>query len=156
MCYFWWKMCTNQNISNIPFIMRGNHFLVHGHKKDFPHITCISHLLKYVVKYLLVSAILRHFLLLRLLPKSYFKISSFQPNFLCSSSFDYNQNAKVVSEDDSWLWQYFVLVLLLLCFIVYLKQHVSWFCLKIMFGICLHIHVVYLACYNIFVIWHRL
>ena len=25
--------------------------------------------------------------LLRLLPKSYFKISTFQPNFLCSSSF---------------------------------------------------------------------
>ena len=115
-------MCTNQDISNIhvPFIMRGNHFLVHRHKKDFPHITCFFHLLKYVVKYLLVSAILRHISLLRLLPKSYFKISSFQPNFLCSSSFDYNQNAKVVSVDDSWLCQCFF-VLLLLCFIVYLK-----------------------------------
>jgi len=35
----------------------------------------------------LVSAILHHISLLRLLPKSYFKISTFQPNFLCSSSF---------------------------------------------------------------------
>jgi len=25
--------------------MRGNHFLVHGHKKDLPHITCIFHFL---------------------------------------------------------------------------------------------------------------
>jgi len=80
-------MCTNQDISNIPFIMRENHFLVHEHKKDFPHITCNFHLLKYVVKMLLVSAILHHIFLLRLLPKSYFKISTFQPNFLCSSSF---------------------------------------------------------------------
>jgi len=80
-------MCTNQDISNIPFIMMGNHFLVHGHKKDLPHITCIFHLLKYVVKMFLVSAILHHISVLRLLPKSYFKISTFQPNFLCSSSF---------------------------------------------------------------------
>jgi len=35
----------------------------------------------------LVSAILHHISLLRLLPKSYFKISTFQSNFLCSSSF---------------------------------------------------------------------
>jgi len=35
----------------------------------------------------LVSAIWHHISLLRLLPKSYFKISTFQPNFLCSSSF---------------------------------------------------------------------
>jgi len=37
----------------------------------------------------LVSAILHHILLLRRLPKSYLKIdlSTFQPNFLCSSSF---------------------------------------------------------------------
>ena len=81
-------MCTNQDISNIPLIMRGNHFLVHGHKKDLPHITCIFHLLKYVVKPFLVSAILHHISLQRLLPKSYFKISTFQPNFLCSSSFN--------------------------------------------------------------------
>jgi len=67
--------------------MRGNHFLVHGHKKDLPHSTCIFHLLKYVVKYFLVSAILHHISLLKLLPKSYFKISTLQPNFLCSSSF---------------------------------------------------------------------
>ena len=67
--------------------MRGNHFLVYGHKKDLPHITCIFHILKYVVKTLLVSAILHYISLLRLLPKSYFKISTFQPNFLCSSSF---------------------------------------------------------------------
>jgi len=53
----------------MPFIMRGIHFLVHGQKKDLPHITCIFHLLKYVVKFILVSAILRHIPLLRLLPK---------------------------------------------------------------------------------------
>jgi len=76
-----------KDISNIPFIMRGNHFLVHGHKKDLSHITCSFHLLKYVVKIVLVSAILHHISLLRLIPKSYFKISTFQPNFLCSSSF---------------------------------------------------------------------
>ena len=68
--------------------MRGNHFLVHGQKKDLPPITCIFHLLKYVVKNVLVSAILHHISLLRLLPKSYFKTSTFQPNFLCSSSFN--------------------------------------------------------------------
>jgi len=67
--------------------MRGNHFLVHGHKKDLPPITCIFHLLKYVVKIFLVSAILHYIFLLRRLPKSYFKISTFQPNFLCSSYF---------------------------------------------------------------------
>jgi len=44
-------------------------------------------ILKYVVNIFLVSAILYHISLLRLLPKSYFKISTFQPNFLCSSSF---------------------------------------------------------------------
>ena len=32
--------------TNIPFIMRGNHFLVHGHKKDLPHIICMFDLLK--------------------------------------------------------------------------------------------------------------
>jgi len=35
----------------------------------------------------LVSAILHHISLLRLLPNSYFKISTFQPNFQCSCSF---------------------------------------------------------------------
>ena len=34
-----------------------------------------------------MSAILHHIYLLRLLPKSYLKISTFQPNVLCSSSF---------------------------------------------------------------------
>jgi len=85
-------MCTNQDISNIPFIMRGNHFLVHGHKKDLPHNKCIFHLLKCVVKHFLVSAILHHISFLRLLPKSYFKISFFQPNFLCSGSFKLSVN----------------------------------------------------------------
>jgi len=80
-------MCTNQDISNIPFILRGNHVLVHGHKKDLPHITCIFYLFKYVVNNFLVSAIFHHISLVRLLPQSYFKISTFQPNFLCSSSF---------------------------------------------------------------------
>jgi len=61
--------------------MRGNHFLVHGHKKHLPHIKCIFHFFKYVVKTFLVSAILHYISLLRLLPKSYFKISTFQPNF---------------------------------------------------------------------------
>jgi len=81
-------MCTNQNIFNIPFIIRGNHFLVHGHKKDLLHITCIFHLLKYEVKFFFVSAILHHISLLRLIPKSYFKKSTFQPNFMRSSSFN--------------------------------------------------------------------
>ena len=89
-------MCTNQDISNIPFIMRGNHFLVHGHKKDLPHITCIFHLLKYVAEIVLVSAIRHHISLLRRLPKSYFKRSTFQPNFLCSSFFK-KQNTRVAT-----------------------------------------------------------
>jgi len=67
--------------------MRGNHFLVHGHKKDLPQITCIFHLLKYVVKNVLMSAILHHISLQRILPKSHFRKNTFQPNFLCSSSF---------------------------------------------------------------------
>jgi len=67
--------------------MRGNHFLVHGHKKNLPHITFILRLKKYVVIFL-VSAILHHISLLRLLPKSYFKINTFQPNCLCSGSFN--------------------------------------------------------------------
>jgi len=74
-------MCTNQDMSNIPFIMRENHFLVHRHKKDLPHIIWIFHLLKYVVKMCLLSAILHHIYLLRLSRKSYFKISTFQPSF---------------------------------------------------------------------------
>jgi len=42
--------------------MRGNHFLVHGHKKDLPHITCIFHHLKYVVKtFFSVSDFTSHF-----------------------------------------------------------------------------------------------
>ena len=68
----------------------GNSFFVHGHKKDLPYIKCIFHLFKYVVKLFLVSATLHHISLLRLLPKSNFKISTFQPNFLCSSSFNFN------------------------------------------------------------------
>ena len=74
-------MCTNQNISNIPFIMRGNLFLVHGHKKDLTHIKGNFHLLKYVVNLMLVSAILHHISLLRLLPKSYLKKVLFNPIF---------------------------------------------------------------------------
>jgi len=35
-----------------------------------------------------VSAIFHHISLLRLLPRSYFKIRTFQPNFLCSSFFN--------------------------------------------------------------------
>ena len=81
------KMCTYQDISIIQFIMRGNHFFCPRTPKGFtyvPHITCMFHLLKYVVIFL-VSAILHHISLLRRLPKSYFKISTIQLNFLCSS-----------------------------------------------------------------------
>jgi len=35
-----------------------------------------------------MSAILHYISLLTLVPKSYFKINTFQPNFLCSSSFN--------------------------------------------------------------------
>ena len=80
-------MCTNQDISNIPFNMKGNHFLVHGHKKDLPHITCIFHLSIHVVKFFCSVSHFNHISLLRLLPTSYFKMSTFQSNFLCSSSF---------------------------------------------------------------------
>ena len=40
-------------------------------------------------------AIFHHISLLRLLPKSHFKIITFQPNFLCSSYF--NENVRVVT-----------------------------------------------------------
>ena len=60
--------------------MMGNHFLVNGHKKDLPYITCTFLLLKYVVTFF-VSAISHHISLGRLLPKSYFKISTFNPIF---------------------------------------------------------------------------
>jgi len=60
---------------------------VHGHKKNLPQITCEIHLFEYVVNNKVVSAILQHLPMLRLLPKSYFKISTFRPNFLCFSSF---------------------------------------------------------------------
>jgi len=79
-------MSTNQDISYISFIMRGNHFLVHGHKKDLPPNTCIFHLSKICSNFFLVSAMLLHISLLSLSPKPYFKISTFQPNYLCSSS----------------------------------------------------------------------
>ena len=71
--------CLQHYLLNISSI-----YIVHGQKKDLPHFTCIFHLLKYVVKTFLVLAILHHISLLRLLPKSYFKISIFQPSFLCS------------------------------------------------------------------------
>ena len=61
--------------------MRGNYFLVYGHKKDLPHITCIFHLLKHLVKLFLTACHFYHVSLLRLLPKSYFKVSTFQPIF---------------------------------------------------------------------------
>ena len=44
--------------------------------------------LKILCQSFLVSAILHHISLLRLIPKSYFKINTFQPNFLCSSYFN--------------------------------------------------------------------
>jgi len=69
--------------------MRGNLFLVHGHNKDLPQITWIFHLFKYVVnESFSVSHFTSQFFLRRLLHKSYFKIVTFQPNFLCSSSFN--------------------------------------------------------------------
>ena len=61
--------------------MRGNLFLVHGHKKDLTHIKGNFHLLKYVVNLMLVSAILHHMSLLRLLPKSYLKNVHCNPIF---------------------------------------------------------------------------
>ena len=67
--------------------MRGNHFLVHGHKKDLPHIICMFDLLKYVVNFFSVSHFTSHFFAKTLIPKSYFKINTFQPNFLCSFKF---------------------------------------------------------------------
>jgi len=52
--------------------MRGNHFLVHGHKKDLPHNTCIFHLLKYVVKIIFsVSHFTSHFFAKTLKPRSH-------------------------------------------------------------------------------------
>jgi len=58
----WKKMCTNQNISNIPLIMRGNHFRGHGHKRGLPHSTCIFHDFKYVVEsFFSVSHFTSHF-----------------------------------------------------------------------------------------------
>jgi len=74
-------LCTKQDISNKPFFKRGNHFLVQENKKDLPDISGIR------VGNVLVSAILHYISLLSILPKSYFKISTFQPNCLCSSSF---------------------------------------------------------------------
>ena len=41
-------------------------------------------------QYFLIVSHLHHISYLKLLPKSYFKISTFQPNFLCSSSFNVN------------------------------------------------------------------
>ena len=46
----------------------------------------------------LVSAILHHISLLKLLPKLYFKISTFQPNFLWSSSFNLENNLSTTAE----------------------------------------------------------
>jgi len=73
-------------------IMSGNRFLVLGHKKDVDvylilHTFFLS-FLNMKSRKILVSAILHHIFLLRPLPKSYFKMSTFQPNFLCSSSFN--------------------------------------------------------------------
>jgi len=79
-------MCTNQDISNIPFIMRENHFLVHG-KKGFTSYYMHFSSFKICSQTFLGSANFHHISLLRLLPKSYFKKITFQPNFLCSSSF---------------------------------------------------------------------
>ena len=78
-------MCTDQDISNIPFIRRENHFRVHGHTKDLPHNTCIFHVFKYVVNFS-VSHFTSHFFA-KTLNLIIFKVSTFQPNFLCSSSF---------------------------------------------------------------------
>ena len=87
--------------------MRGNHFLVHGHKKDLPYITCIFHLLKYVVKICLVSAILHHISLLRLLPKSYFFKVLFNPIFcaLAPLKLDFLSNQK---SGDSLSFSYYL------------------------------------------------
>ena len=57
---------------------------------------------KYVVNNFLVSAIFHYICLLRHLPKSYFKISTFQPNFLCYSSFKYINWPTVTSSALMW------------------------------------------------------
>jgi len=66
---YWHKLILPQSINNRYHVLvlkknvhkpghfqyiihyEGNHFLVHGHKKDLPHITCIFHLFKYVVNF---------------------------------------------------------------------------------------------------------
>ena len=96
-------MCTNQDISSITFIMRGNHLLVHGHKKGVT--SYYMHFSSFTIcsQHFLVSAILHHNSLLRLLTKSYFKRSTLQPSFLCSSSFK-----GFVSQCDYYLHHSFV------------------------------------------------
>ena len=57
-------------------------------KRIYLILHAFFHILKYVVTFSSsVSQFTLHSLL-RLLPKLYFKISTFQPNFLCSSSFN--------------------------------------------------------------------
>ena len=50
-----------RKFSNTPFILRGNHFLVPGHKKDLPLFLSIFHLYKYVV---IICLRVRHSVLL--------------------------------------------------------------------------------------------
>ena len=58
-------------------------------------------------KLFLVSAILHHISVLRLLPKSYFKISTFQPNCLCSSSIK-GTRVKSFGSESTYLTQLFI------------------------------------------------
>jgi len=78
-------MCTNQDISNTEYTIhyKGKYCSCPRTRDLILHAFFIFIL--YVVKNFLVSAIFHHIYLPRLLPKSYFKISTFQPNFLCSS-----------------------------------------------------------------------
>ena len=94
MCYFWRKINSNQDISNIPFIMRGTSFSCPRTQNRFTSYYMHFSPFKICSQFSLVSAILHYISLLRLLPKSYFNINTFQPNFLCSSSFKNNNRTK--------------------------------------------------------------
>jgi len=83
-------MCTNQDIFNTSFITyEGKSFSCPRTQKGFTSYN--MHFSSFKIcrssQFSLVSAILHHISLLRLLPKSYFKISTFQTQFLCSNSF---------------------------------------------------------------------
>jgi len=66
-------------------------------QKGFPPYYMHFSSFKICSQFVSVSVILHHIPLLRLLPKSYFMISTFQPNYLCSSSFNIWWSALIIS-----------------------------------------------------------